>query len=117
MTTADEAELLEGRRAIQVPLLRSVFWLLTLFGGALAVREVVRGGPKLAALVAFGLGVGAHGLSAWRPSWRRPLGLICSFVMVALVTRAALDLGGAAGSALSMAFIPGFMTCLVFGPV
>ena len=117
MTTADEVELLEGRRAIQAPLLRSVFSLLAVFGGALAVREVVRGGPRLPALVAFGLGIGAHGLSVWRPSFRRPLGLVCSVAMVALVTRAALDLGGAAGSALSMAFIPGFMTCLVFGPV
>lgn len=116
MTTADEVELLEGRRAIQVPLLRSIFWLLTLFGGALAVREVVKGGPKLAALVALGFGVGAHLLSAWRPAWRRALGLLCSVVMVGLITRAALDLGGAVGAALSMAFIPGFMACLVFGP-
>lgn len=116
MTRADEVELLEGRRAIEAPLLRSVFWLLTLFGGALAVREVARGGPKLPAFLAFGLGVGAHGLAAWRPTWRRPLGLVCSVAMVLLITRAALDLGGAAGSALSMAFVPGFLACLVFGP-
>jgi signal transduction histidine kinase len=116
MTTAEEVELFEVRRAIEVPLLRSVFWVLTLFGGALAVREFVRGGPTLAALIAFGLGLAAHGLAAWRPSWQRPLGLACTVVMVALITQAALDLGGAVGSALSMAFIPGFMACLVFGP-
>jgi len=59
------------------------------------------------------------------PSWSltqrsrvrlRVLGLVFFAVLVLLITQAALDLGGASGSALSFSFIPGFLAALVLGP-
>jgi len=116
MTIPSEDELLEVRRGMQAALLSIIFWILTVFGGALLVREVVKGGPILSASVACGLGVAGHALAAWRPAWRRSVGLACCFAMVVLILRAALDMGGAVGSALSLAFVPCFLACVVFGP-
>jgi signal transduction histidine kinase len=100
---------------MQVRLLRGVYWLVTLAAVGLAVRETLEGGPVLTAILALVVGGGA--LLGSRRSSLPPRALAFAFfyVLVLLITRAALDLGGAAGSALCFAFIPGLLAGLVLG--
>jgi signal transduction histidine kinase len=101
---------------MQVALLRSVFWLVTLTAAGLAVRETWARTPVLTAVLALLLGVAALATPLCRYVPTQFVGFAFFCALVALITRAALDLGGAAGSALCFAFIPGFLATLVLGP-
>lgn len=110
------ADLRVTRAETQVRLLRSVFGLVGSAALALMVRELVAGGPVLPAILGTLLAAGAL-VASYRnraPIPALAMGFFCA--LVALITLAALDLGGATGSALSLAFIPGFLAILVLGP-
>lgn len=111
-----QGELDAAQRAMQLGLLRRVVALVTAGALGLLVRELIVGGSFVPALLGVALGMT---VLAWSYSKRAPLPVIgvvfyCAFV--ALITRAALDMGGAAGSALSFAFLPGFLAVLTLGP-
>src|SRR5262245_50589971 len=91
---------LEARREMQSGLLRSFLWLITFAAAALTLRELTAQSPVLAALLATALGLTGLLWSHRRAAPLRALGLAFFCVMVLLITKAALDLGGAAGSAL-----------------
>jgi len=101
---------------MQAGLVRALFVLVTLAALGLAARETVAGTPVLTAVLASALGI--VGLVGTRRRAVPPPVLAFAFFcgLVVLITRAALDLGGAAGSALCFAFIPGFLAGLVLGP-
>jgi len=101
---------------MQWNLLRSFFWLAMLTGAGLALREALAGTPVAAALLATVLAAGGLFVARRQLLSLRSLGLVFFGALVALVTKAALDLGGAAGSALSFSFVPGFLAVLVLGP-
>lgn len=107
---------LKARSEMQSGLLRSFFWLSTLAAAGLTLRETLAGSPVVAAAVALLLAGGGSLLARSPRVPLRVLGLcfFCSLVLV--IGKAALDLGGAAGSALSFSFIPGFLAVLVLGP-
>jgi signal transduction histidine kinase len=107
---------LKARSEMQSGLLRSFFWLSTLAAAGLTLRETLAGSPVLAAAVALSLAGGGLLLARSPRVPLRVLGLgfFCSLVLV--ITKAALDLGGSSGSALSFSFIPGFLAVLVLGP-
>ena len=114
--SAPAAEELEARRAMQAGVLRSVFWLIFAASTVLSLRETIVGSPVLAALLGTALSLGAV-IWSYRPGAPlRALGLTFFCGLVLLITRAAIDLGGARGSALSFAFVPGFLAVLVLGP-
>src|SRR6187402_1134203 len=94
------ADGLAARSAMQVGLLRSILWLIS----------------AAAAVLATLLSLGAVIWSYRRGAPIRFLGLAFFCALVLLITKAALDLGGARGSALSFGFIPGFLAVLVLGP-
>jgi signal transduction histidine kinase len=101
---------------MQAGLVRALFVVVTLAALGLATRETLADTPALTAGLAFLLGV-AGLLATWRrtqPSRVVVFAFFCGLVL--LVTRAALDLGGAAGSALCFGFVPGFLAGLVLGP-
>lgn len=101
---------------MQLGLLRSFYWLTLASGVALTVRELVSHSPVSSAIFAVAFGAGALFWSGRGAVPLRVQGLIFFSVVVVLITNAALDLGGASGSALSFAFIPGFLMTLLFGP-
>ncbi|HKO47261.1 MAG TPA: hypothetical protein VJV79_06035, partial [Polyangiaceae bacterium] len=107
---------LEARRAMQLGLLRSVLWLLSAAAAVLTLRESVAGSPVLAAALATITSLGAVIWTYRRGAPVRVLGLVFFCALVVLITKAAIDLGGARGSALSFAFIPGLLAVLVLGP-
>lgn len=108
----------KARAEMQAGLLRSFFWLSTVASAGLTLRETLAGSPVLTAVLALTLAALGWLLLARRPEVPlRALGLVFFCSLVLLVGKAALDLGGAAGSALSFAFIPGFLAVLVLGPV
>jgi signal transduction histidine kinase len=75
-------------------------------------------GPEAGSEMQSGLLAGPPGWSLARRSRvrLRLLALIFFGLLVLLITQAALDLGGASGSALSFSFIPGFLAVLMLGP-
>lgn len=107
---------LQVRRRMQLGLLRSFYWLALASGVGLTVRELVSHSPVSSAIFAVAFGAGALIWSRSGAVSLRVQGLIFFSVVVVLITNAALDLGGASGSALSFAFIPGFLMTLLFGP-
>src|SRR6187402_3535526 len=110
------ADGLAARSAMQVGLLRSILWLISAAAAVLTIRESIASSPALAALLATLLSLGAVIWSYRRGAPIRFLGLAFFCALVLLITKAALDLGGARGSALSFGFIPGFLAVLVLGP-
>lgn len=106
----------KARTDMQSGLLRSFFWLSTLGAAGLTLRETLAGSPALAAALALLLAGAGLLLARHARVPLRVLGLafFCSLVLV--ISKAALDLGGASGSALSFSFIPGFLAILVLGP-
>ncbi|HET7541027.1 MAG TPA: HAMP domain-containing sensor histidine kinase [Polyangiaceae bacterium] len=111
-----EQDLTLARGRMQVELLRGSYWVVTVAALALALREAFIGGPALASSLAFVLGVGAllGSRRASVPPRALAVAFFCSLVL--LITRAAFALGGAAGSSLCLAFIPGLLAGLVLGP-
>ncbi|HYQ18190.1 MAG TPA: hypothetical protein VEQ58_20590, partial [Polyangiaceae bacterium] len=107
---------LKARSAMQAGLLRSFFWLSTITAAGLTLRELLAGSPVVAAVLAMVLGGAGWVLARGEHVPLRALGLVFFCSLVLLVTKAGLDLGGAAGSALSFSFIPGFLAVLVLGP-
>jgi len=101
---------------MQLGLLRSFYWLTLASGIGLTVRELVSRTPVSSALFAVAFGAGALFWSGRGAVSLRVQGLLFFSAMVVLITNAALDLGGASGSALCFAFIPGFLMTLLFGP-
>lgn len=121
MESAEAA--LESRSEMQRKLLRSFFWLTAVTSAGLALREALQGNPLSTALLALFLSVlalrlsaGGSRLAASRSAVLRGLGLVFFCALALLVAKASLELGGAAGSALSFSFIPGFLAVLVLGP-
>ncbi len=107
---------LKARQAMQVGLLRSVLWLISAAAAILTLRESVEASPVLAAALAMLLSLAAL-IWSYRPGVPvRAVGLALFCALVLLITKAAIDLGGARGSALSFGFIPGFLAVLVLGP-
>ncbi|HYP87826.1 MAG TPA: hypothetical protein VEQ59_06725, partial [Polyangiaceae bacterium] len=106
---------LKARSAMQAGLLRSFFWLSTITAAGLTLRELLAGSPVVAAVLATMLGGAGFVLARGERVPLRALGLVFFCSLVLLITKAALDLGGAAGSALSFSFIPGFLAVLVLG--
>jgi signal transduction histidine kinase len=107
---------LKARSEMQVNLLRSFFWLSILAAAGLTLRESLSGTPVVAAIVALLLGLAGWALVRRSRVPLRALGFAFFCSLVLLITKAALDLGGASGSALSFSFIPGFLAVLVLGP-
>jgi signal transduction histidine kinase len=106
-----------ARRAMQVSLARTFFWLMTLTSAALVVRSLVAGGPLVAAGLSLAI---ATCTLAWsyRPGAPvKPLALALFCSLVLLIGKAALELGGAAGSPLAFAYTPGYVAMLVVGPI
>ncbi|HEY0465336.1 MAG TPA: hypothetical protein VGC79_14075, partial [Polyangiaceae bacterium] len=101
---------------MQLELLRSFYWLGLASGVGLTVRELVSRSPVSSAIFAVIFGAGALFWSRRGAISLRVQGLIFFSILVVLITNAALDLGGASGSALSFGFIPGFLMTLLFGP-
>src|SRR4051812_32620677 len=104
---------LEARRSMELGLLRSVLWLICAAAIVLTLRESVAGGPASAAVLAT---VASLAAAIWTYRPRAPvrvLGFTFFCAMVLLITKGAIDLGGARGSALSFSFIPGFLAVLV----
>src|SRR5688572_17577765 len=92
-----------AQAAMQTDLLRRVVALVTAGALGLLVRELIVGGSAVPASLGVVLGIS---VLAWTYSQRTPLpvvGLVFYCALTALITRAALDMGGAAGSALSFA--------------
>lgn len=114
---SSEQDALEAaQRAMRIGLLQRAVAVVTAGALALVVRELIVGGSVLPALL--GVVLGAVVLT-WSRSKRTPLqvvGLVFYCTLAVLITRAALDMGGAAGSALSFAFLPGFLAILTLGP-
>lgn len=110
------ADLRIARAETRVRLVRSVFGLVGATALALMVRELVAGGPVLPAILGTLLATGALAASYRKRVPIPALAMGFFGALVALITLAALDLGGATGSALSLAFIPGFLAILVLGP-
>jgi signal transduction histidine kinase len=105
------------RAQVQRRLLFAAFWLTLAAALGLAARELWTGSPALPALsgalaAALALGVGRR-----FPGLLRAVGFVHFVALVALVTWAAWDLGGAVGSALSLALLPGLLGVLSLGPV
>ena len=107
---------LQARRRMQLGLLRGFYWLALASGVGLTVRELVSHTPVSSAIFAVAFGAGALFWSRRGAVSLRVQGLLFFSVLVVLITNAALDLGGASGSALSFGFIPGFLMTLLFGP-
>ncbi|HEU5077310.1 MAG TPA: ATP-binding protein, partial [Polyangiaceae bacterium] len=115
-TDRDGGALDVAQRAMQTALLRRAVALVTAGAMGLLVRELLVGSPALPALLGVLLGLAAL---AWSRAERAPLpvvGFVFYCAVAALITLAALDMGGAAGSALSFAFLPGFLAVLTLGP-
>ena len=106
-----------ARRAMQRQLTRTFFWTVAAASLALIAREIVFGGPRVTATVAF---LVSSVVLAWsyRPTAPlRALALALFLTMVLLITGAARALGGASGPALCFGFVPGYLAMLVLGPV
>ena len=86
-------------------LLRNVYLLVTLAAAGLAVRETIAGGPVLTAVLGFGAGVAAVLAVRRRTVAPRVLGFVLFCALAALITHAALDMGGAAGRPRGRAFV------------
>jgi signal transduction histidine kinase len=105
-----------ARRAMQVSLARTFFWLMTLSSAALVIRSAVGGGPLVAASLALVIATCTL-VWSYRPSAPvKPLALALFCSLVLLIGKAGLELGGAAGSALAFAYTPGYVAMLVVGP-
>jgi len=101
---------------VQRRLLFGVFWLSLVAALSLLAREVWTGSPALPALsgaVSAGL---ALILGRTFPRLLRPVGLVFFVGLVGLIAWAAWELGGAVGSALSLALLPGLLALLTLGP-
>ena len=113
---AEQGALDAAQNAMRAGLLRNVVAVVTAGALGLVVRELIAGGSVLPALLGVVLGVS---VLAWSYTQRTPLhvvGLVFYCILALLITRAALDMGGASGSALSFAFLPGFLAILTLGP-
>ena len=106
----------DAHRRMKQGLLRTSFCLMTLASFVLAVREIWTQGAVATTVTATAIGA-----IAWIWSQRRgaPLSALAVGLCVALVlliAKAAWDLGGASGSALSFAFLPGLLAMLLLAP-
>lgn len=101
---------------MQEGLLRSLFWIVALSTTALCLRELVAGGPIVSVATSAVLGLGALFWSFRPGAPLRQIGLGILVAMTVLIAKAAYDLGGAAGPALCLSFLPGFVAVLVLGP-
>jgi len=101
---------------MQLGLLRSYYWLTLASGVGLTLRELLARSPVSSAFFAVLFGAGALLWSRYGATSLRVQALIFFSIVVGLITNAALDLGGAAGSALCFGFVPGFLMTLLFGP-
>jgi signal transduction histidine kinase len=101
---------------MELGLFRNALWLVALAAAALVVREFASSSPAAAAVLGFCLSAGLALLSYTSRVNVRLLGGFFFVGFVGLITKAALDLGGASGSALSFAFIPGLLATLTLGP-
>src|SRR5262245_48108715 len=113
---AEQGALDAAQSAMRAGLLRNVVAVVTAGALGLLVRELIVGGSAVPALLGVVLG---FSVLAWSYNRRTPLqvvGLVFYCLLPVLITRAALDMGGASGSALSFAFLPGFLAILTLGP-
>lgn len=116
-TTSKEQQTLDAAQAVmQATLLRRVVTLVTAGAVALCIRELVVGGSAVAALLGVVLGILVLGWSYRQGTPLHVVGFVFYGALAALIARAALDMGGASGSALSFAFLPGFLALLTLGP-
>ena len=107
----------EGARlAMQGQLTRAFFWMVTLASLTLIVREVVFGGPRATATLAFIAGAAVLAWSYRATAPLRALAVALFGMMVPLIASAAKELGGASGPALCFGFVPGYLAMLVLGP-
>lgn len=105
-----------ARRAMQISLARTFFWLMTLTSAALVIRWALAGGPVVAAGLSLVIAAGTL-VWSYRPGAPvKPLALALFCSLVLLTGKAALELGGAAGSPLAFAYTPGYVAMLVVGP-
>jgi signal transduction histidine kinase len=101
---------------MEARLLRQMLILSSVVCALLTVREIVTASPVTAVGLATALSVG---LAVLPQRFRARLPWIGPFFfgsLSVLISKAALDLGGATGPALSLGFIPGFLAVLVLGP-
>jgi signal transduction histidine kinase len=106
-----------ARRAMQISLARTFFWLMTLTSVALVIRSATAGGPLVAATLSFAIATCTL-IWSYRPGAPvKPLALALFSSLVLLIGKAALELGGAAGSPLAFAYTPGYVAMLVVGPL
>lgn len=100
---------------MQLRLVREFLLIVSIACGAVAARELFRASQPLPAvtmtLVAFAALLISHRKS---PPPKLLLPVLLALVLV--FTRASIGRGGAAASALSLAFLPGFLGTLVLGP-
>ncbi|HXJ22492.1 MAG TPA: ATP-binding protein [Polyangia bacterium] len=102
---------------MQVSLARTFFWLMTLTSAALVIRAATGGGPLVAATLSLAIGTCTL-VWSYRPGAPvKPLALALFTSLVLLIGKAALELGGAAGSPLAFAYTPGYVAMLVVGPI
>lgn len=105
-----------ARRATQLSLARTFFWLMTVSSAALVIRAVLVRGPLVAASLSLVV-AGATLVWSYRPGAPvKPLALALFCALVLLIGKASLELGGAAGSPLAFAYTPGYVAMLVVGP-
>jgi len=105
------------RLEVQRRTLFVAFWLSLAAASGFVARELWTGSPALPALcgaVSAGL---ALILGRTFPRLLRTVGLFFFVGLVGLIAWAAWDLGGAVGSALSLALLPGLLALLCLGPV
>lgn len=100
---------------MQLRLVREFLVIVAIASGAIAAREILRDSHPIPAVTMTAIGVAAV-LIARRTRPSPKLTLPVFFALVAVFTSASLGRGGAAASALSLAFFPGFLGILVLGP-
>lgn len=105
----------EAHREMQEGLLRTLLLVSMLSFAALTASVLLDGGPIKSAVAATLMGGILWFWSQREGAPMRALGIALCFSTVVLIIRGALDLGGAAGSALSFSFLPGLVAFLVLG--
>lgn len=104
------------RVEVQRRILFAAFWLSLAAALGFVARELWTGSPALPALFgALGAGL-ALILGRTFPALLRIVGLFFFVGLVGLISWAAWELGGAVGSALSLALLPGLLALLSLGP-